>query len=431
MPKKPFNYVDDPKALGERLRAARERAGLSQRALAFPGCTAAYISRTETGQRVPSLQLLRELGRRLDVTAEYLVTGRAEDPVGLDGLDEAELVLRLGELQQAEAQFEAELGATSDPSRQGRALAGLGVIAFNRGELDVAIRHLDEARRLLAEQAIEYPSAIEALGKAHAIRGDFESAIAVFESAATAARERDSIHLSRYEMLLANALIDNGSYTRAGELLAVAIQREEPTSDPLERARLYWSQSRLHLVRGENDLAARYARLTIAAVEQTEYEHYAARARHLVASVALEQGDPEGALEQLMGGLPLIEQAGDRFLNGLFRVEIARALLQLKRPDEAGLFAAQAADLLEGVSRVDMARARLSLAMVLVQTGDEDAALEMFEEIATELVNLKSPLASQAFTAWSNLLSESGDMEGALEVLRRAVRAQAAEPSRE
>jgi ATP/maltotriose-dependent transcriptional regulator MalT len=204
-----------------------------------------------------------------------------------------------------------------------------------------------------------------------------------------------------------------------------------PKSDPLERARLYWSQSRLHLVRGENDLAARYARLTIAAVEQTEHEHYAARARHLVASVALEQGDPEGALEQLLEGLPLIEQSGDRFLNGLFRVEIARALLQLQRPEEAGRYAAQAADLLEGVSRVDMARARLSLAMVLAQTGDEDAALEMFAEIAAELVDLRSPLASQAFTAWSNLLSEAGDTEGALEVLRRAVLAQTAEPSRE
>jgi len=36
--------VDDPQALGARLREARHARGLSLRGLAFPGCTAPYIS---------------------------------------------------------------------------------------------------------------------------------------------------------------------------------------------------------------------------------------------------------------------------------------------------------------------------------------------------------------------------------------------------
>jgi transcriptional regulator with XRE-family HTH domain len=69
-------HYDDPQAVGHRLHAAREAAGLSQRELAFPGCSAAYISRIERGERIPSLQVLRELARRMGVTDAYLAYGR-------------------------------------------------------------------------------------------------------------------------------------------------------------------------------------------------------------------------------------------------------------------------------------------------------------------------------------------------------------------
>ena len=75
MPRQKSTHVDDPRAVGRRLRGARERAGLSQRQLAFPGCSAAYISRLEAGQRVPSLQLLRKLAAKLNADEQYLATG--------------------------------------------------------------------------------------------------------------------------------------------------------------------------------------------------------------------------------------------------------------------------------------------------------------------------------------------------------------------
>src|SRR5436309_14339399 len=52
-------HVDDPPAVGKRLVEAREAKGLSQRDLAFPGCSAAYISRLERGDPVSSLQVRR------------------------------------------------------------------------------------------------------------------------------------------------------------------------------------------------------------------------------------------------------------------------------------------------------------------------------------------------------------------------------------
>lgn len=72
---------------GERLRQAREAAGLSQRELSFPGCTAVYICRIEKGQRVPSLQVAEHLAARLNCDPEWLCHGT--------GTPEPKLVLRL------------------------------------------------------------------------------------------------------------------------------------------------------------------------------------------------------------------------------------------------------------------------------------------------------------------------------------------------
>jgi transcriptional regulator with XRE-family HTH domain len=69
-------HFDSPAAVGERLLNARVAAGLSQRDLAFPGCSAAYISRIEHGERIPSLQVMRELARRTAVSEEQLAFGR-------------------------------------------------------------------------------------------------------------------------------------------------------------------------------------------------------------------------------------------------------------------------------------------------------------------------------------------------------------------
>ena len=88
-------HYDDPVEVGRRLHEARDAAGLSQRELAFPGCSAAYISRIERGERIPSLQVMRELARRTGVTEGRLAFG--EDRVHPD------VARRLREVEEAEA----------------------------------------------------------------------------------------------------------------------------------------------------------------------------------------------------------------------------------------------------------------------------------------------------------------------------------------
>lgn len=68
----------DAAAVGGRIKEARLRAGLSQRKLSFEGCSAAYVSRLEAGDRTPSGHLLVELARRLSTTPEWLQDGVPE-----------------------------------------------------------------------------------------------------------------------------------------------------------------------------------------------------------------------------------------------------------------------------------------------------------------------------------------------------------------
>lgn len=98
-------HFDDPVAVGRRVHEARESAGLSQRELAFPGCSAAYISRIERGERIPSLQVLREISRRTGVSEGMLAYGK--EPI------EPGVARRVREVEAAESSGERGEVATA------------------------------------------------------------------------------------------------------------------------------------------------------------------------------------------------------------------------------------------------------------------------------------------------------------------------------
>src|SRR3954463_6166281 len=84
--------------IGVRLCRLRRESGISQRSLAAPGVSYAYISRIEAGERQPSTKALRQLAPKLGVSVEYLETGsdlRDQEQRELR-LADAELALRLG-----------------------------------------------------------------------------------------------------------------------------------------------------------------------------------------------------------------------------------------------------------------------------------------------------------------------------------------------
>src|SRR4051795_10834050 len=94
--------------IGQRLKRLRLEKGFSQRELAAPGVSYAYISRIEAGTRQPSVKALRRLAGKLGVTADFLETGSDLDAESARELrlTDLELAIRLGEADGAQADLE-------------------------------------------------------------------------------------------------------------------------------------------------------------------------------------------------------------------------------------------------------------------------------------------------------------------------------------
>ena len=141
------SHVDDPAAVGRRLKEARLAAGLSQRQLSFPGCSAAYISRLEAGDRVPSLQLLRKLAAKLNADDEYLATGvERVEQISPEAVEE-EVERRLG--GGAREEEDRPAGGLDDPAARARALWAHSRSLAASGDRSGAARYARDALALL------------------------------------------------------------------------------------------------------------------------------------------------------------------------------------------------------------------------------------------------------------------------------------------
>ncbi|MER6693442.1 helix-turn-helix domain-containing protein, partial [Streptomyces minutiscleroticus] len=95
---------DDQETIGRRVQRLRTERGLTQRQLAEPAYTPAYVSTLEAGRVRPSEEALRHIAGRLGVAYDELATGR---PARLA----TDLRLRLTDAQRTLATGEAEVAA--------------------------------------------------------------------------------------------------------------------------------------------------------------------------------------------------------------------------------------------------------------------------------------------------------------------------------
>jgi tetratricopeptide (TPR) repeat protein len=419
MPRQKSTHVDSAEAVGARLKEARERAGLSQRQLSFPGCSPAYISRIESGDRIPSLQLLRELGRKLRVSEDFLATGVETRGPGEDDLVGAEVALRLDELDEAERLYAEAL--ERDPQRI-EALTGLGHVAFRRGDTRMAIEHFERALGARGDRAIP-PDVADSLGRSYAMVGELESAIGVFERCRVAAEESgDAIQQVQFSVLLAHALIDTGNLDRAQELLGSALAIGKELNNPSVRAHLYWSQSRLHAERDDPETAVRYARRALEALRLTEDTYRIGRAHQLLAYIELNRGNAEEALALLHEGWPLLEASGNRLERAQYRLEEARALAKLGRSEEAAALAMQVSGLIADAAPEDAARSYTVLGSVYEELGETSRAREVYE-LAAELLERRNPnrFLIEVYSKLADLAEAQGRREEAYEYMKKAV----------
>lgn len=412
-------HIDDPKRFGQRLRSSRRAAGLSQGQLSFPGCTTAYISRLESGGRVASLQLVNELAVRLNVSPQWLATGIEPLESPASEIVDGEVALRLGDLEEARRLYSSRLRA-GDPARAA-ALAGLGQIAFREERLDEAVARLEEAIEVRRGELLLDPGTTETLGRAYAVLGELERAIALFRRALSQAEQAGApAEELRFAVLLANCHIDNGTFGEAEQTLAGLINLAGADRDPLVEARVLWSQSRLHVLQGESQLAARYARRALAILERTENDAYVAMAYHLLAFAEIEAGNGDEALELLERGRTLFGDRMSTHDHAKFALEEARAHSLLGHNAAAARAASRALELIDAIEPADRGRAYASLGDVFLAGGDRERARMTYGMAVDLLLEYGKPYLLDAAVRLSDLLEAEGDTAGALAVLKRA-----------
>jgi tetratricopeptide (TPR) repeat protein len=416
------SYFDDPVLLGRRLRETREAAGLSQRELSFPGCTAAYISRIEKGERVPSLQLIREFAARLGVSEAFISHGTHEAARAGAGFVEGRVALRMGEFDVARRLADALLDSARSDSDRARASALFGEIALHSGDADAAIDALERARLLDATLEERDPEFAEILGRAYARALQYESAIAVFSrNRDRAAEAEDAVNEVRFSSLLASAYADSGNFAAAEEALARALNLSDDIGDAFQRAKALWAQSRLHTLQNDSSAAARYAERALEILEVSDYTLHVGFAHILLAHIELDRGNAERALELIERGETPIAASGRPYEIALARIEYARALAQSGRSEEAAAAAMTASGALSEVQGLDAGRGYLLIADVFEATGDEERALELYELAIATLEQLPTRYTAEAYSRFAALLEKRGDKDAALEVLKRAV----------
>jgi tetratricopeptide (TPR) repeat protein len=412
-------HIDDPKRFGQRLKSSRLEAGLSQGQLSFPGCTTAYISRLESGARVASLQLVHELAVRLNVSPQWLATGVEPLESAISEIVDAEVALRLGDLDEARRLYSERL-QPGDPAR-GAALAGLGQIAFREERIDEAVERLEQAVAARSGDLLLDAGATETLGRAYAAQGELARAIALFSQALGQAKENEApIEELRFAVLLANCHIDRGAFGDAEQTLAGLINLAGAVRDPLVEARVFWSQSRLHAMRGESQLAARYARRALAILERTENDAYVAMAYHLLAYAEIEAGNGHEALELLERGRALFGGQMTERDNAKFALEEARAHSVAGDNTSAARAASGALELIDAIEPGDRGRAYASLGDVFLASGDRERAKMTYGMAIDLLLEHGKPYVVATAVKLSDVLETEGDTAGALAVLRRA-----------
>jgi tetratricopeptide (TPR) repeat protein len=409
--------------IGQRLKRLRLERGFSQRELAAPGVSYAYISRIEAGTRQPSVKALRKLAEKLGVTADFLETGSELDPEAARELrlSDLELAVRLGETDGVEEGLREVLEsalAAADRSSAFRARVALAALRDEAGDVTTAIELLEAAVTDELVPPAEHVDVYSQLGRAYAVAGRTAQAVELFERCIDRSADNPTAE-ARYAVLLSYALVDAGDVAKAEDVVRRALSRAGDTEDPYMRVRLYWSMSRVADAEGRPAVALSNIRKAIALLELTEDALNLGRAHVVAARLLLERGEPDEATEhldraeRLFGVMP----AGP----DLAELTIQRSRAAHMKSDAAAAIAfAQEALAIESMP-ADRGHALVALADALVLKGDTDEADAAYREGVSILESEgRWRAAANASRAWGNALRAAGREADAMDVLDRA-----------
>ncbi len=412
---------DLAKQVGARLRAARTRAGLTQRELAAPRYTKAYVSALENGLIKPSMAALRFLARQLGTVPEAFL---ADADTHWERLD-AELRLAAGDWQAAADRFQAILD--TNPSGVGRGMVQLGLAeaTVRLGRSFDAIGHATEARELLtaANRIADAHRAAYWLAAAHHGANDPARAKALLDELLVATGGGSADPDLRVRILIAMAATVSGNDEASAAIGLLEEARRIGTDlDDRRRATLLSSLAASYRLAGDLEAAIRSGTECVALFRAVEARAETALIENELALTYLALGSLGEADRHVAAARTEMAAAKDDFR--MAHVADTEARIALDRGD-LGAAARLAAEALTLAEETNNTRAHLSALMTAARaarrSGDPARATELLETAAVLAEAAPRSRLRQVLTEWSELAAESGDHARAYELSRRAL----------
>jgi len=415
---------EESETVGERIKRCRLERGLAQTALACKGVSESYVCRIETGSRNPSVKALREIAKRLGVSAEYLESGEVATRADTE-LTDAELELRLGDTAKALDMLESAVERAErcgDEASATRARIGLIVAHARLGDHLLATELFEQIPEQSLPPVAARPDLYTATGRAHAAAGDPVRSAAFFRRCLAeleAADALDDALFVRFATQLSYALSDCGDVAAAKAVLVDAVERSASIDDPYTELRVSWSLGRVYATSGDADLAAHYLRRAITLCERTEDRFHLAAAHETLATTYLNDRDPEQALPHLETAERIYTELNETGRTGLVIAERARHALQSNEHDVARELALQALDLLEsGKAPLDASGdVWQTLGELYTQLEEHDLAEHCLRTAITTLEGAPAHHRADAYRSLAKLLEATGREKEALEAM--------------
>ncbi|MFF5446304.1 helix-turn-helix domain-containing protein [Streptomyces sp. NPDC012888] len=427
--------MDEPALIGHRVQRLRAERGLTQRQLAEPAYTPAYISTLEAGKVRPSETALRFLAERLGTSYEELATGR---PAHLA----TELRLALAEARQELAggapgavgevagryrRLLAEAQRLRLDAEQAEALTGLGDCALETGELAEAISRFEEAERLLAAEPLPRRARpIRGRAVAHLLAGELRYACYLLESAIDelgASGLPDPEALVLLYAAVIGPYIDMGAHARAAHAAELALSLAPQVGDPALVAGMHRQVARTFLAEGrvadaDASLAKAqsiYARLDL----RTDLAH----CHWMRGYVHAQNGRLALAEQELRTAREMLSARRAALYTAQVDVELADVLRRLGRHDEASALLAALLELELGLGdrrgAVHAGGAHRLLGLIAEERGETEAAEEHYVK-ALALLERSGATGDLADLCrlLGDLLRRTGRVEAAMDAYR-------------
>jgi tetratricopeptide (TPR) repeat protein len=413
--------LDLAQQVGARLKAARSRAGLTQRELAEPRYTKAYVSALENGLIKPSMAALRFLARKLGTVPSAFL---ADEDTHWQRLD-AELRLAAGDWQAAADRFQAILDTNPSGVGRGLSLLGLAEASYRLGHSRETIASGSEAVELLSKagRSADALRATYWLAAGHHAMDDMGRARMLFEELLAATSVETSDPDLRVRILIALATVE----AAAGEPGTAIALLEEARSigadlDDRRRATMLHSLAQSYRLSGDLEGAVRTGIESLALFRSVDARAEAASIENELAMTFLGLGNLDAAERHAHEARLGMEDGRDLFRLANLTDTEARIALARGDLETAGSRAADAADLSEKLgNQKGLVDALLTVARTARLRGDPDLAAATLERAAAIAETGPAYRFRVVLTEWSELAAATGDLARAYELSRRAL----------